>query len=49
MSRALVCVGEFGVCTDDSRPGTEEAAFDIQVIYVPDVTASFVARYLYIP
>lgn len=37
MSRTLVCVGEFGVCTDDSRPGTEEAAFDIQVVYVPDV------------
>lgn len=29
MSRALVCVGEFGVCTDYSRSGTEEAAFDI--------------------
>lgn len=44
VNRTLVCVGEFGVCADDSRSGAEEAAFDIQVIYISDITTSFVAR-----
>lgn len=49
MNRALVCVGKFGVCPDHSRPGGEEAAFDIQIIYVLGVAVSLAVWELYIP